>query len=110
VHYTKSRPSSNFKAKDQRSRSPGTIKRKSAAFCSGAVLVGAVLPQFYAGGKISVRCLVLACGCFITNLQYIIFSRVPGSDGMNELIKYIVNDSRIYNFGDSTENQNDEKA
>jgi len=59
----KSRPSSNLGIKDQRSKSPGTKKRKSAAFCSGVVLWGAVPERHffgsgprgrgYAGGKIS---------------------------------------------------------
>jgi len=73
-----SRPSSNAKVKGQRSRSLGQ-KRKSATFCSGVVLWGAVLVrhifrerssgarstgalrtcQFYAGGKISACCQVL---------------------------------------------------
>jgi len=63
----KSRPSSNVKVKGQRSRSPGQKNEKCgilfwscplgcgprAAFFSGAVFGGAVLCQFYAGGKIS---------------------------------------------------------
>jgi len=50
----KSHPSSNAKVKVS-----GDKKLKSAAFCSGVVLCGAVLRQFYAGGKISASCLVL---------------------------------------------------
>jgi len=49
-----SRPSSHLAVKDQRSRSPGTKKRKSAAFCSGAVLGGAATPV----GKSAHACLV----------------------------------------------------
>jgi len=50
----KSRPSSHLAVKDQRSRSPGTKKRKSAALCSGAVLGGAAAPV----GKSAHACLV----------------------------------------------------
>jgi len=43
----KSCPSSNFKVKGQKSRSPGTKKRKCAAFCSGVVLWGAILVRHF---------------------------------------------------------------
>jgi len=56
----KSRPCLSVKVKGQRPRSPGT-KRKSAAFCSRVVLWGAVLRQFYAGGKISACSLFILC-------------------------------------------------
>ena len=52
----KSRPSSNVKVKGQGHR--GQKKRKNVAFCSGVVLCGAVLCQFYAGWKIIACCLV----------------------------------------------------
>ena len=43
MHYTKISPEFECQGERSRSRSPGTKKRKSAAFCSGAVLGGAVL-------------------------------------------------------------------
>ena len=52
----KSRPSSNVKV-------TGDKKRKSATFCSGVVLWGAVLRQFYAGWKTGACCLVSVIVC-----------------------------------------------
>ena len=56
MHCTKISP--EFECQGQRSRSPET-KRNSVAFCSGAVIEGIVLRQFYAGGKIRACCLVV---------------------------------------------------
>ena len=59
--------SPEFERRRQRSKVKvtGTKKTRTCGFCSGVVLWGTVLRQFYAGGKISACCLVWNCRCFV---------------------------------------------